>query len=326
MKALVCESYSGPIGLKFKEVENPTLSGNQILMKIEAAGIGYVDALMVAGKYQIKPKLPYVPGSEISGTIISIGETQTNLKVGQRILATSSSGGLAEFATVDESNCVPIPDSFQFNAAAGFLVNYCTALYGFKYCGHLRQGETVLILGASGGVGLAAIDCAKALGATVIAAASTEEKRDACRIAGADFVLDYEEEDWRSDVRRILGSAPLDVVYDPVGGKYAEPSLRSLGPGGRFLVVGFASGQIPSFPANLTLLKRCSVIGVNWGGHIAQNPGTVKEVISHLMGWIHDGMIKPREGRIFKLKDAPYAMQQILERKAIGKMVINPQI
>ena len=324
MRALVCQSYSGPNGLKLEEVEMPTPSGNQILMKIEAAGIGYVDALMVAGKYQIKPKLPYVPGNEISGTIVSAGETQGNLKVGQRILATSSSGGLAEFATVDTGNCVPIPDTFQFNAAAGFLVNYCTALYGFRYCGQLRPEENVLILGGSGGVGLAAIDCAKALGARVIAAASTEEKRDACRKAGADFVLDYEKEDWRNDIRSILGSAPLDMVYDPVGGKYAEPSLRSLGPGGRFLVVGFASGEIPSFPANLTLLKRCSVIGVNWGGHIAQNPGTVKEVISKLIDWVLEGRIKPREGQVFKLEDAPIAMQQILERKAIGKVVVNP--
>ena len=324
MRALVCQSYSGPNGLKLEEVEKPTPSGNQILMKIEAAGIGYVDALMVHGKYQIKPKLPYVPGNEISGTIVSSGEMQENLKVGQRILATSSSGGLAEFALVDASNCVPIPDAFQFNAAAGFLVNYCTALYGFKYCGQLRPDENVLVLGGSGGVGLAAIDCAKAIGATVIAAASSQEKRDTCLKAGADFVLNYEKTDWRSDLKNILGTASLDMVYDPVGGKYAEPSLRSLGPGGRFLVVGFASGEIPSFPTNLTLLKRCSVVGVNWGGHIGQNPETVKEVISHLMGWVLEGKIKPREGRVFKLEDAPLAMQQILERKAIGKVVVNP--
>ena len=211
MRALICQSYSGPNGLKLEEVEMPKPSGNQILMKIEAAGIGYVDALMVAGKYQIKPKLPYVPGNEISGTIVSAGEAQGNLKVGQRILATSSSGGLAEFATVDTGNCVPIPDTFQFNAAAGFLVNYCTALYGFRYCGQLRPEENVLVLGGSGGVGLAAIDCAKTLGARVIAAASTEEKRDACRKAGADFVLDYEKEDWRNDIRSILGLSLIHI-------------------------------------------------------------------------------------------------------------------
>ena len=221
MRAIVCHDFSGSDDLKLEEVETPTPSGNQILVKIEATGIGYVDALVVEGRYQIKPSLPYIPGNEISGTIISLGESRTKLKIGQRVLASPSTGGLAEIIAMDADLCVPIPDSFEYNAAAGFLINYCTAFYGFNYCGNLVANENILVLGASGGVGIAAIDCATAIGAKVIAAASTEEKRNACLEAGATHVLNYEAENWREVLKEILGSQPLDMVYDPVGGAYS---------------------------------------------------------------------------------------------------------
>lgn len=326
MRAIVCESFDSPEGLTVSEVDQPAPAANQVLIKVEATGLGYVDALMVAGLYQIKPPLPFIPGNEISGIIEAAGDDIKHLRAGQRVLATPTSGGLAEYMVLEENRCTPIPDSLTYDDAASFLVNYCTAFHGLGYCGNLKEKENVLILGASGGVGVAAIDVAKAMGARVIAAASTKKKRDACLEAGADEVVNYNAKNWRDELKKALDGQPLDVVYDPVGGDYAEPALRSLGPDGRFLVVGFASGDIPRFPVNLTLLKRCSIVGVNWGGHISANPSVAKEVLNTLMQWISQGKIHPTSGEAFKLKDAGKAMMKMLNRKAIGKVVIHPQL
>lgn len=325
MRAIVCESFDSPEGLTISEIDQPEPAANQVLIKVEATGLGYVDALMVAGLYQIKPPLPFIPGNEISGIIEVAGDDIKHLRAGQRVLATPTSGGLAEYMVLEENRCTPIPDSLSHDDAASFLVNYCTAFHGFGYCGNLQEKENVLILGASGGVGVAAIDVAKAMGARVIAAASTKKKRDACLEAGADDVINYNNKNWRDELKKVLDGQPLDVVYDPVGGDYAEPALRSLGPDGRFLVVGFASGDIPRFPVNLTLLKRCSIVGVNWGGHIAANPSVAKEVLNTLMQWISLGKINPRSGEAFRMKDSGKAMMKMLNRKAIGKVVIHPQ-
>ncbi len=324
MKAIVCESFSSPEELKVSDVEMPTPGPDEVLIKIEACGLGYVDALTVAGLYQIKPPLPFTPGNEISGVIEQTGEAVKHLRSGQRVLATPSNGGLAEYIALPEGRCTPIPDVLSFDAAASFLVNYCTAFHGLGYCGNLKEKETILILGASGGVGVAAIDVAKAMGAYVIAAASTKKKRDACLEAGADAVINYNAKNWRDELKKVLGDRPLDVVYDPVGGDYAEPALRSLGPDGRFLVVGFATGDIPRLPINLVLLKRCSIIGVNWGGHIAANPSESRRALTTLLEWITSGKIKPQAGESFSLKQAGNAMMKMLNRKAIGKIVIHP--
>jgi NADPH2:quinone reductase len=324
MRAIICESFSSPETLVVHEVDKPSPEPGEVLVKVEATGLGYVDALTVAGLYQIKPKLPFVPGNEVSGVIEQTGNEVKHLRTGQRVLAQPTSGGLSEYIVLDESRCTPIPDSLSFDAAASFLVNYCTAYHGFDYCGHLKAKETVLILGASGGVGVAAIDVAKAMGATVIAAASTKKKRDACLDAGADFVINYTTKNWREELTKVLDGKPLDVVYDPVGGDYAEPALRSLGPDGRFLVVGFAAGDIPRIPINLLLLKRCSMVGVNWGGHIAANPSVPRQVLTTLMEWITSNKINPASGESFKLADAGQAMMKMLDRKAIGKIVIHP--
>ena len=324
MRAIICEEFASPETLKISEVTQPEPKGNEVLVRVESAGLGYVDALTVAGRYQIKPKLPFIPGNELSGVVEKTGTDVRHLRPGQRILA-SSSGGLAEFTLVEEERCTPIPDSLSHEAAAGFLVNYCTAYHGFNYCGKLQEKETVLILGASGGVGIAAIDVAKAMGARVIAAASTEAKRDACLKAGANQVLDYSRDNWRDELRQILEGTPLNLVYDPVGGDFAEPALRSLGADGRYLVVGFAGGDIPRFPINLMLLKRCSVIGVNWGGHIAENPSISKEVLTTLLEWVVEEKISPSSSDTFGLDDAGEAMMKMLNRQAIGKIVIHPQ-
>ncbi len=324
MRAIVCSEFNSPDSLTVSEVDTPSPGETDVLVKVEATGLGYVDALTVAGLYQIKPQLPFIPGNEVSGVVEQTGDNVKHLRAGQRVLAQPPNGGLAEYISLPESRCTPIPDALSFDAAAGFLVNYCTAFHGLGRCGQLQEKETVLVLGASGGVGIAAIDVAKAMGATVIAAASTQDKRDACIAAGADASIDYSVDSWRDELRTVLDGKPLDVVYDPVGGDYAEPALRSLSPDGRFLVVGFAAGDIPRIPVNLVLLKRCSIVGVNWGGHIAANPSESREVLNTLLEWISNGRINPIAGETFTLDEAGSAMMKMLNREAIGKIVIHP--
>lgn len=323
MRAVICKEFDSPDHLEVIEVDQPTPKPNEVLISVKATGLGYVDALTVAGLYQIKPKLPFVPGNEISGVITELGSEVTTLTVGQRILAMPSYGGLAEMVCIPSNKCIPIPDALSHEGAAGFQVNYCTAYHGLIYCGGLKADETILILGAAGGVGVAAIDVAKAIGATVIAAASTAEKRKMCQELGADHVLDYSKENWREGLKELLNGRPLDVVYDPVGGDFSDPALRSLGPDGRFLVVGFAGGSIPSIPLNLTLLKRCSIVGVNWGGYIAANPAEAAPVMRALMNWIEEGKLKPAAGESFPLDDAGAAMMKMLNRQALGKIVVT---
>ncbi|XOV87884.1 MAG: NADPH:quinone oxidoreductase family protein [Pseudomonadota bacterium] len=323
MRAIICSEFDSPAKLKVSEVPDPVPAANEVVLSIKATGLGYVDALTVAGLYQIKPRLPFIPGNEISGVVEKTGDEVRHLRVGQRVLAMPGRGGLAEKIALPENACVSIPDLLSAEAAASFLTNYCTGYHGLVECGDLKQGETVLILGASGGVGVAAIDIARAMGATVIAAASSKKKRDACLELGADHVLDYTRANWRDALKTLLGERPLDVVYDPVGGEFAEPAFRSLGAGGRYLVVGFAGGEIPRIPLNLPLLKRSSIIGVNWGGHIAANPGESRPVINTLLEWIAEGRLHPAAGECYPLEKAGKAMTNMLNRKAIGKTVIT---
>ncbi len=325
MRAIVCEAFDSPAKLKVQELTDPVPGPTDVLLRIQATGLGYVDALTVAGLYQIKPNLPFIPGNEIAGVVEQTGEKVKHLRTGQRVLAMPSRGGLADKICLHENNCIPIPDVLSAEAAASFLVNYCTAYHGLIYCGDVKEKETVLILGASGGVGVAAIDIAKALGAEVIAAASTKKKRDACLEVGADHVINYARPDWRDDLKKVLDGKPLNVVYDPVGGDYSEPALRSLGPDGRFLVVGFAAGDIAKIPLNLPLLKRANIIGVNWGGYVAANPSESRPVLNSLLEWIANGRLNPQAGESFPLENAGRAMMKMLDRKAIGKMVITMQ-
>ena len=325
MKAIVCETFDHPKQLMVQEVAAPNLGENDVLIDIAATGLGYVDALMVSGLYQIKPNLPFIPGSEIAGTVVGTGSAVKSLKPGDRVLAMPSRGGLAEQVAVPEAACFEIPQQLSFEAAAAFLVNYCTAYHGLIHCGALAESETVLILGASGGVGVAAIDLAKSLGSRVIAAVSSQEKLGAALRAGADTGILYSEPSWRDDLKAALNGAPLDVVYDPVGGDYADPALRSLAPGGRYLVVGFASGAIPQFAANLALLKQISIIGVNWGAHVAINPQISQKVTQDLLTRISDHRLRPEAGQCFTLSQTGAAMTQMLDRKAIGKVVITQE-
>jgi len=326
MRAIICTKFDSPKKLKISEAEDPIPGDKEVLISIKAVGLGYVDALTVAGLYQIKPSLPFIPGNEVAGIVEKTGDEVKHLRVGQRVIATPSQGGLAEKVCISQNKCAVIPQNMDYAAAASFQVNYCTAYHGLNHCGNLKPKEIVLVLGAAGGVGIAAIEIAKAMGAIVIAAASTKKKRDAAIKWGADFAIDYTIENWRDKLKKVLDGRPLDMVYDPVGGKYSEPALRSLSPDGRFLVVGFASGDIAKVPLNLVLLKRCKVVGVNWGAFIAANPTQAKPVLTRLLEWIASKKLTPSAGECYPMEKTGIAMMKMLNRKAIGKLVITMDV
>lgn len=323
MRAIRCVNYGEPSELRVENLEEPVPGPGQILLDVEAAGLGYVDALLVRGTYQVKMPLPFVPGSEVAGVIEAVGEGVSSDLIGSRVMALSPRGALAEKVAIPAAVCSTIPDEMSAEAAAGFIVSYCTALYGLENCGHLQPGETVLVLGAAGGVGMAAIDVAKAMGARVIAAASTAEKRDAAKAHGADMVLDYSDPDWRKALDALVKKRGVNLVYDPVGGAYSETAFRCLAPGGRHLVVGFANGEIPKLPLNLALLKRASLVGVDWGGEIRANPKANGPLLHKLCDWVAAGKIHPEPTASFPLEDAGDVLQRLLERKMIGKPVIR---
>jgi NADPH2:quinone reductase len=323
MKAIRCHEYGAPSSLTLEELPDPAPRAGEVVIETEAAGLGYVDALLVAGRYQVKTPLPFVPGSEVAGRIVALGEGVPEKMMGTRVMALSPRGALAEKLALPALGCILVPANMSAEAAAGFIVSYCTALYGFETCGHLREGETVLVLGAAGGVGMAAIDVAKAMGAKVIAAASTDEKRKAALAAGADVALDYSDPEWRKSLEPLTGRRDLDVVYDPVGGDFSEAAFRSLAPGGRHLVVGFAAGDIPRIPLNLPLLKRASIVGVDWGGEIRANPAANIPLMQKLTEWAAAGKIHPEPAASFPLAEAPDVLQRLLDRQSVGKPVIR---
>jgi NADPH2:quinone reductase len=259
----------------------------------------------------------------VAGTIEAVGEGVSSDLIGYRVMALSPRGALAEKIVLPITACTTLPDDMSAEAAAGFIVSYCTALYGLQTCGHLREGETVLILGAAGGVGMAAIDVAKAMGARVIAAASTEEKRKAAKVHGADMVLDYSQPEWRRALDTLVEKRGVNVVYDPVGGVYSETAFRCLAPGGRHLVVGFANGEIPKLPLNLALLKRASLVGVDWGGEVRAHPDMIGPLLHQLTDWVVAGRIHPEPTASFPLAEAGDVLQRLLERRMIGKPVIR---
>ncbi len=324
MKAIQCTAFGPPEALAVTEVPDPVPGDGEVSVQVRAAGAGYVDGLLVQGLYQVKPPLPYIPGTEFSGEIIELGAGVDHLAVGDRVIVSAFSGGFAERAVAAAAACTPIPEGMSFEEAAGFLLNYCTALYGFQTCGDLQPGETVLVLGAAGGVGSAAMAVAKAMGARVIAAASSASKRDYCLTNGADETVDYTQAEWRDALKEIVGPAGLNVVYDPVGGDLSEPAFRSLAPGGRHLVVGFAAGAIPSLKLNLALLKRSALVGVDWGGFVRADPKNAVPYVAQLGDWVRDGKLTVAEPTVRPLMDAGSALRDMLDRKTMGKVIIVP--
>jgi NADPH2:quinone reductase len=330
MKALLSTQVGGPEALVIQDMPSPQAKPGWAVVSVKACGVNYPDVLIIEDKYQFKPPRPFSPGGEISGVIKSVGEGVTHLKVGDRVLGNTGSGGMAEELAVEASRLVPIPDSMPFDEAAAFLMTYGTSYYGLKDRGHLKAGQTLLVLGAAGGVGLAAVELGKAMGARVVAAASSQEKVDLAIARGAESGVVYPAGPFDRDGQKALaelfkqacGPNGADVVYDGVGGDYAEAALRCTAWEGRFLVIGFPAG-IPRIPLNLALLKGCDIVGVFWGAAVARDPVGHQRNVTELMALYADGKVKPHVSERFPLKRAGEAISHLAARKALGKVVVT---
>jgi len=325
MKAIVCKNWGLPDTLIVEELPDPQAGAGQVVIKIEAAGVNFPDVLIIQNKYQFKPELPFTPGSELAGTILAIGDGVTHLKVGDKVIAFAGQGAFAQQIAVPAAAVMPMPPGMDYDTAAAITLTYGTSHHAVVDRAQLKAGETMLVLGAAGGVGLAAIEIGKALGARVIAAASSDEKLEVCKLHGADATINYSTEDLREAIKAATGGKGPDVIYDPVGGIYAEPAFRSIAWRGRYLVVGFANGEIPKLPLNLTLLKGASLVGVFWGEFAKREPKGNLAAMRELMGWLAEGKIKPRISGRYKLADTPRALEDMAARKVTGKIVIRPQ-
>ena len=323
MHAWLCENPIGHEALTWTERPDPMPGPGEVRLRIRAASLNFPDLLIVQYKYQVKPPLPFVPGSEYAGEIEALGEGVTGFKVGDRVAAYGGTGGFATHACVAAGNLVPLPDAFSFVDGASFILTYGTSYHALLDRGALKPGETALILGAAGGVGTAAIQIAKAAGARVIAAASTDEKCALCRELGADETINYTAKPLRDEVKRLMGENGPDVIYDPVGGDLAEPAFRSIGWRGRYLVVGFAQGGIPALPLNLTLLKGASIVGVFWGAHARREPERHAAALAELARWYAEGKIKPVIDQTLPMADLQAAYVRMASRQVQGKLVLT---
>ncbi|MBP8771547.1 MAG: NADPH:quinone oxidoreductase family protein [Thiopseudomonas sp.] len=323
MKAVLCKAFGPADTLVVEDVSSPEIKKNEVLLDVHAAGINFPDTLIIEGKYQFKPPFPFSPGGEASGVISAVGEKVSHLKVGDRVMALTGWGSCAEQIAVPAYNILPMPDAMDFTTAAAFSMTYGTAMHALKQRGALQAGETLLVLGASGGVGLAAIEIGKAMGARVIAAASSAEKLEVARQAGADELINYQDEDVRERLKTLTKGQGVDVVIDPVGGDLFETVFRSIAWNGRMLVIGFASGTIPSLPVNLPLLKGAAVIGVFWGSFAQRQPQDNVANFEQLFAWYAEGKLKPLVSQTFALEDTAQAINTLAARKAVGKLVIK---
>jgi NADPH2:quinone reductase len=324
MKALLCKSYGPPSSLVLEDVPPLQPGPKQVVVQVKACGVNFPDTLIIQGKYQFKPPFPFSPGGEVAGTILRVGPEVAGFKEGDRVIASIGNGGFAEEALASADRLIPIPEGMDFVTASAFLMTYGTSLHALADRGHLKKGETLLVLGAAGGVGIAAIEIGKALGARVIAAASTEDKLALCREHGADETINYATEDMRERIKALTGGRGIDVCYDPVGGPYSEPAIRSMAWEGRFLVVGFAAGEIPKIPLNLALLKSCDIVGVFWGAFLQRDQKRTKAHLAELVQLYRDGKLKPPVTATYPLARAPEALVEFMERRVKGKLVVVP--
>ncbi|MGH8677704.1 MAG: NADPH:quinone oxidoreductase family protein [Burkholderiales bacterium] len=322
MRAVLCKELGPPEKLVVENVPSPKPGKGEVVLSVKACGVNFPDTLIIQGKYQFKPELPFSPGGEVAGVVKEVGEGVTNRKAGDRVIAAATWGGFAEELAVDARRTIPMPEAMDFVPASAFVLTYGTSYHALKDRANLKAGETMLVLGASGGVGLAAIQLGKVMGAKVIAAASTDQKLQVCRENGADEVINYGQEDLRTRVKSITAGKGLDVVYDPVGGPYSEPALRDMAWNGRFLVVGFAAGEIPKVPLNLALLKGCSIVGVFWGAFTRNEPGKNRNNNLELMQMYADGKVKPHIHATYPLERAAEALNEVLNKRVSGKVVL----
>jgi len=325
MKAIVCEAWGLPDTLVVRDLPEVVPEAGKVAIRVEAAGVNFPDVLIIQNKYQFKPELPFTPGGELAGTVTAVGEGVNQYKPGDRVIAFVGQGAFAQQIAVPEKSVMPMPPGMDFDTAAAITLTYGTSHHAVVDRAQLKAGETMLVLGAAGGVGLAAIEIGKALGARVIAAASSDEKLEICKQHGADATINYSTQDLREAIKATTDGKGPDVIYDPVGGIYAEPAFRSIGWRGRYLVVGFANGEIPKLPLNLTLLKGASLVGVFWGEYVRREPKANMAAMRELMGWLAEGKIRPHISGRYALADTPKALNDMAARKVTGKVVIQPQ-
>jgi NADPH:quinone reductase len=324
MRALLCKEYGPPESLVVDEVPSPAPGAGQVRIKVEAAGVNFPDALIIENKYQFKPELPFSPGGEVAGTIDAVGSGVESFGVGDRVVASTLHGGFAEQCLAEAAKTVRLPPDFDARIAAAIVIAYGTTWHALFDRGDMTAEDRVLVLGAAGGVGLAAVEIAHAAGATVIAAASSAEKLEVCREHGADHLIDYAKDDLRARLKEVCPDGPT-IIYDPVGGELTEKAFRSIAPRGRHLIIGFASGEIPRMPMNLPLLKFASLVGVFWGDYARREPENNLRDLRTLMDWIREGRIKPVISATYPLAEGGAAIRHIAERRAIGKLVVEPQ-
>ena len=323
MRAVVCKQFGPPRGLVLEEVPSPRVKPGHVLIEVHAAGVNFPDVLVIQDKYQFKPPLPFTPGGEVAGVVKELGEGTTGFARGDRVLASTGWGGFAEEIACDATRVFAIPAEMDFPDASAFLMTHGTSHYALKDRAAIRPGETLAVLGAAGGVGLAAVELGKLMGARVIACASSDEKLDVCRKHGADEGVNYAREDLKERLKVLTGGQGVDVVYDPVGGPFSEPALRSMAWEGRFLVIGFAAGEIPRPPLNLALLKGCSIVGVFWGAFTGREPERNRANIAELIRWYVEGKIRPYVSATYPLEEAASALEAMERREVKGKVVVT---
>jgi NADPH2:quinone reductase len=323
MKAVVCKQFGPPDSLVVEDMPSPRAGPGEVVLSVKAASVNFPDVLIIQNKYQFKPPLPFSPGSELAGVVKETGAGVEGFKPGDKVIAFTTYGAFAEEVKTEAARLLPLPQGMDFATGAAFLLTYGTSDHALRDRGALRAGETLLVLGAAGGVGLAAIDIGKALGARVIACASSEDKLAVCRSHGADEAINYATEDLRERIQAITGKSGVDVVYDPVGGPYSEPAFRSLAWRGRLLVVGFAAGDIPKLPLNLALLKGASLVGVFWGDFTRREPRQFADSVRQLGEWYRQGKLRPHVSQTFPLEKAAEALKLMAARQVKGKVVLT---
>lgn len=322
MRAVLCKAYGPPESLVVEEQPSPQPGAGQVRVGVHACGVNFPDTLIIQGNYQFKPALPFSPGGEVAGVVQALGDGVTGYAVGDRVIAATTWGGYAEEVLAEAGRLISMPAAMDFPTAAAFTLTYGTSHHALKDRAQLQPGETLLVLGAAGGVGLAAVELGKAMGARVIAAASSDEKLALCTAHGAEATINYASEDLRARIKELTEGRGIDVVYDPVGGDLSEPALRSMAWNGRFLVVGFAAGRIPSLPLNLPLLKGCSIVGVFWGAFTRNEPARNAANLQELLLWWSEGRLKPHVSAVYPLERAVDALNDLVQRRVQGKAVL----
>ncbi len=324
MKAIVCEKFAPVEELLYKEVDDPIAAKGQVLIDISAIGVNYPDGLLVQGLYQMKPPFPFIPGMEVAGVISAVGEGVQHLQVGQRVIGLAGLSGYAEKVAVDAMTVMPIPDGIPDEEAAGLITAHATAHHALKQRANLQPGEILVVTGAAGGTGLAAVQIGKAMGATVVAVCSSQDKLDIAKANGADVLINYSESDLKTELKKLNDGKGVDVVYDVVGGEAFDACSRAMAWNGRLLVIGFASGTIPQFPVNLSLVKGYSVVGVFWGSFTKHEPQAFFDNMQELMTWYVEGKVKVHVDEVFPLADTAKALHKVLNRGVKGKVILKP--